>query len=277
MFLTAHRSAATGSRLATSRSVRVAATYVVQGPSSGLALIQIASRRFRSAGWISPISGAQQSVADRVVRVGRQLPRDHAHVVLDQRRRSVHRVVRLEHGHVDQLQPVAVVAGCLVPDAVLQADTSFRRPSGTWGRTRAPGAARVVGVDDVAVVDVAVRVLVDRLVADVGPGVVRDGCGPAVRKCCTTSCGDSVGSWALFASRSKLSAELNCVFSADDDLARERVGVVDDAPDQAAQQVDVGAAALGPLVVDLDHDDVVGPDDTAGTGGQRRRRGVGGA
>jgi len=37
--------------------------------------------------------------------------------------------------------------------------------------------------------------------------------------------------------------------------------VVDEGPDQAAQQVGVGAAPLGPLVVDLEQHDVVGPDD----------------
>ncbi len=56
---------------------------------------------------------------------------------------------------------------------------------------------------------------------------------------------------------------------AHDDLAGEGVGMIDDAPDQAAQQVRVRAAALVPDVVDLDDYPVGGGDGAVGPGMQR--------
>ncbi len=59
---------------------------------------------------------------------------------------------------------------------------------------------------------------------------------------------------------------------ADNDLSGESVGVVHDVAKQASQQVGVGSAALGPLIVDLDHDHII-RGDYAVRSGQRRHCG----
>jgi hypothetical protein len=48
--------------------------------------------------------------------------------------------------------------------------------------------------------------------------------------------------------------------------------VVDDGSDQTAQEVDVGAAEFGPLVVDLDDDHVIDADDPVRCGKSRQSR-----
>jgi hypothetical protein len=54
-------------------------------------------------------------------------------------------------------------------------------------------------------------------------------------------------------------------------LAGEAVGVVDDDPDQPAEEIDVCSATLVPLVVDLDENHIVGADDPPRSGKARGR------
>ena len=164
-----------------------------------------------------------------------------------------------------------VLAGGLVPEAVLQAD-----PGAVGGLELGVGGpaevARIVGPDDVAVAQVPGAVLGDQRQARGGPVEMRDAVAlrlevddHVVRRLLVVL--RVVGGTVEAVDR----VELRVL--GDDDLAREPVGMVEDPPDQAAQHVGVRAAALRPLVVDLDHDRVIRRDDAIGTRRQGCRGG----